>query len=146
LSGFVSGPETPGVPPYEVLRAESPPASLLPVEFDLGAARAAIAALRTAADAVDRSARARVAASRDTEADWEGPQRRVFDQQERGLGGRASALVTELRRLAGDIADTAEAVRTENASRKAKLGEWQKGQDRLRERWVEAQRQRGAGA
>jgi uncharacterized protein YukE len=133
------------VPPYELLRPAAPPASLLPVEFDLGAARAAVAALRTAADAVDRAARARQADSRDAEEGWDGPQRRRFDGQERQLDTRASELVTELRRLVGDIAETADRVRAENLRREARLADWQREQQQLRDRLLEAQR-RGAAS
>ena len=91
------------MPPYEVLHTAAPPASLLPVEFDLGAARAALAAVQAAADAVGRAARSRAADSKHAEDSWEGPQRRAFDGQERQSDGRASAVVTELRRLAGEI-------------------------------------------
>ena len=134
------------MPPYELLRSEAPPASLLPVEFDLGAAREAVAALRGAADAVDRAARARRADGRDAEEGWDGPQRRVFDGEERRLDGRASELVTELRRLAGEVADTADRVRAENHRRERRLGEWKREQARLREHLVEASRAPGVGA
>jgi uncharacterized protein YukE len=119
---------------------------LLPVEFDLGAAREAVAALRGAADAVDRAARARRADGRDAEEGWDGPQRRVFDGEERRLDGRASELVTELRRLAGEVADTADRVRAENHRRERRLGEWKREQARLREHLIEASRAPGVGA
>lgn len=133
------------MPPYEVFHAAAPPSNLLPVDFDLGAARAAVAAVQAAADAVERSARARAVDSRAAEADWEGPQRRVYDGQERAADGQASALVTQLRKLAGDIAETADAVRTENQAREAKLEDWRKDQERMREQWISSRRQ-GAGA
>jgi uncharacterized protein YukE len=129
------------MPPTDLFADATPPANLQPVQFDFGAAQSAATALREAADAVDRAARARTSQARDAERSWTGGQRRTFDTIESRLGTAASTLVRQLRRAADSLHDQAAAARAENARRSAALTHWRHDLATARRHYVEQQQQ-----
>ena len=129
------------MPPSDLFN-QAPPANLQPVEFDFSAASAAAAALRSAADAVDRGAGLRANDARKAEQHWTGGQRSIFDATENGLSNSASTLVKRLRSAADklhDAADAADAARAENARRAHALANWHHDLDVARTKYEAAQ-------
>lgn len=130
------------MPPSDLFLAQSPPANLQPVDFDFGAAQAAAAALRDAADTVHRAAGTRASNSRDAEGSWTGGQRHTFDKIEHAVAGAASDLVRSLRDAADKLHEQAAAAHAENSRRKVGLDHWQHDLAAARRRYIEAQNQR----
>lgn len=126
------------MPPIDLLN-EPPPANLQPVEFDFAAAARAAAALRTAADLVDRAARMRARDARAAEQGWTGKQRTQFDAEETRLSTAASTLVTQLRRDAAALHTAAERARAANTRRAHALSLWVQHQQALRRQYIAAQ-------
>lgn len=127
------------MPPSDLFRAEPPPANMLPVVFDFGAAQSAAAALRDAADVIDRSARTRTSDAKHAEQSWTGGQRHTFAAIESALSGEASALVRRLRAAADKLHEQAAAARAENARRAAALTHWRHDIEEARRHYVEQQ-------
>jgi uncharacterized protein YukE len=131
----------------DLFTPEPMPASLQPVEFDFAAAGSAAAALRDAADAVDRGSRMRAADAHDAVQDWTGGQRRVFDRNENAIEQQASTLVRQLRHYADQLHQAAAAARTENGHRAHARAQWhhdqQQRMDQIRAALRQAAQQRG---
>ena len=94
------------------------------VRWNHGAAEAAIAALRRAADMLDHTATDRARVADEAKVEWRGRYREEFDGQLAQMLRRAHELANEYRTAAGQIA---------GASQRAQ--EEQNRRERERERW-----------
>lgn len=96
------------------------------VRWDHGAAAAAIAALRRAADEIERASADCALVAGEAAALWMGGHRATFDLRRRALGGEASRLAADCRAAAGGIAAADRRARDEQARRERERAEWER--------------------
>ncbi len=112
------------------------------VRWDWGAADAAMAALRRAADRLDATANEHVRAAAPAQAEWRGARRLRFDDDLATTVHKEHALADECRRMAGRISDASSAARREQDKRERERRRWEeeKREEERRERERERRR------
>jgi uncharacterized protein YukE len=100
------------------------------VRFDFGRAEAAVAALRSTADLLDRQTDARVRFAADAQREWRGPSRDAFDVQLARMVREAADLAAALRSSARAIEAAAHEARLEQARRVDARQRWRDEQRR----------------
>lgn len=111
------------------------------VRWDYGAAGAAIAALRRAADEVERGAADTARSSWELVDLWRGQHRATYDLRRRALEVEAQVLAADCRAAAGAIAAADQRARAEQARREREREEWER-EEREREEREERERER----
>lgn len=95
------------------------------VRWDHGAAAAAIAALRRAADEIERASADSALVAASAANLWLGRHRAAFDLRRRGLDGEAARLAADCRAAASGIAAADRRARAEQARRERERDEWE---------------------
>lgn len=111
------------------------------VRWDHGAAGAAMAALRHAADEVERGAADTARSSWEIAELWRGQHRASYDLRRRALEVEARELAADCRAAAGAIAAADQRAREEQARRVREREEWER-EEREREEREERERER----
>lgn len=107
-----------------------------PVEWDWGAADAAMHVLRQAADKLDDSANNRERYAVEAQREWRGRYRLQFDEELRRLVTQARELAAEFRALADRIGYASQRAYEEKRHREAEIRRWEheKREEQRRER------------
>lgn len=95
------------------------------VEWDYGAAEAAIAALRRAADELDLTTNKRERVAGEARAEWRGRYRESFDGQFQQMVSRARQLAAEYRDTANQIGRASQRAWEEQRRREAAIARWE---------------------
>lgn len=96
-----------------------------PVQWDWGAADAAMHALRQAADKLDESATTRTRLAGEAQAEWRGRHRETFDEQLHKLVSQARLLASEFRSMADRISYASHQAYDEKLHRESEVRRWE---------------------
>lgn len=108
------------------------------VQWDHGAAEAAIAALRRAADLVDQTTGDRERVANEARAEWRGRYREQFDEQFGQMTNQARQLTGEYRNVANQIARASQWAHEEQMRRERERERWRlekEAEEQARWRW-----------
>jgi uncharacterized protein YukE len=94
------------------------------VRWDWGAAGAAAAALRRAADKIDQTAHERARVAAEAQQEWRGRYRLEFDERLREILQRAGSLAAEYRHMASRIDGASNQAYHEQRHREAERRRW----------------------